>query len=77
MANTIRLADLIRDEANRDAASFAEEFPGELLDPAKTDWDATAWAMAASELRAAPGWWELYRSELVSAVHHIGRRSCG
>ena len=37
--------------AKRDAVLFADEFPGEMLDPATTDWDSVAWDM---EICVAP-----------------------
>lgn len=55
-------------EAHRDATTFANEFPGQALDPATTDWDATAWSMAPADLRDAEGGFALYQSELVRQV---------
>ena len=74
--------DRILAEAATDSESFAEEFPGELLDPASTDWDSAAWGMAPADLRSAPGvvvdgndyGWPIYQRELVANVRHLVAR---
>lgn len=48
MTREKRLVFLARELATKDAATFADEFPGEVCDTAKTDWDAVAWTDAAT-----------------------------
>jgi hypothetical protein len=64
-------------EAKKDARLFADEFPGELLDPASTDWDSSAWEMAPADLRVAgivdgeDYGWRLYQATLVREVARL------
>lgn len=62
----------IKESAKRTAALFFEEF-GAPLDPAKTDWDATAWNFDAGELRLSDAkkdrYWDFYQSSLVSETY--------
>jgi hypothetical protein len=43
------LDDVIR-LAKASAVQFHDEFPGEALDPAATEWDSTAWEVDRAEL---------------------------
>lgn len=56
-------------------ALFASENPGEVLDPAATDWDATAWeadgAGYVSGRRAAL--WPVYQAALVAETRRLSR----
>lgn len=49
---TAQNTEAVKKLAANAAAEFAEEFPGEVLDPAETDWDAEAWAIDRLELPA-------------------------
>lgn len=71
------LADLLR-AALDDAMTFTEEFE-KPLDPARTDWDAAAWADTLRQLRGrheidqvlADKLWPLYQQLLVLGVKHL------
>ena len=53
------------------AATFVDEFPGQILDPATTEWDAAAWEMAPRELQEVDGAWGLYDATLVAEVARL------
>jgi hypothetical protein len=67
------------------AAMFAQEFPGEALDPAKTDWDGTAWDDDQRDLSCRPviedntalytEAWELYQSTLVAETKRLAEEA--
>lgn len=68
-----RLAAAVVDEARRDARAFVEEF-GEAIDPAETDWDGEAWAMADSRRAAEEAGldlWPLYQETLVIETRRL------
>ena len=79
------LTDAIRAEARRDAATFVDEFPGEDLDPAQTDWDATAWQMhkiggglreelgAVEEIAGRDLGWEVYQATLLTEIRRLSK----
>jgi hypothetical protein len=59
-------------EAKSDAVLFADEFPGETLDPAATDWDASAWQMSdLSKRDDADALWPVYQAALVVEVARL------
>lgn len=59
--------------AAEDAHVFVDEFPGEYLDPSKTDWDAEAWSAYSESrnLKGVEGSFELYQSTLVEEVRRL------
>lgn len=64
----------IKDSAKRTAALFFEEF-GEPLDPAETDWDATAWDFDAGDLRLSDTqqdkYWDFYQAALIAETYRL------
>jgi phage terminase Nu1 subunit (DNA packaging protein) len=71
------------EQATHDAELFYEEFAEE-LDPAKTDWDGTAWGEVLSEARRRypqltpdhlDHLWELYQATLVTATRGKSREA--
>lgn len=67
---TAEQANAVKAEARIDAACFVDEF-GEALDPAATDWDATAFDGVASKLDLGAerdALWPVYQTELVAAT---------
>lgn len=68
-------------KARETAAVFANEFPGEALDPAATDWDGEAWAMDRRELERDAeqeeiDWlresgWKVYQKALVAETKRL------
>jgi hypothetical protein len=64
---------LVIAEALQDAAAFADEFPGQILDGVDSDWDSVAWGMADSKLRAAAGdsGWDWYSATLYAEIKRL------
>jgi molybdopterin converting factor small subunit len=76
-------AEWVMGEATHDAELFFAEFKEE-LDPAKTDWDGTAWGDVLSEARRRypqltpdhmDHLWELYQATLVVSTRSQARQA--
>lgn len=71
---TIEQRNAVKCEARLDAVSFVDEF-SEALDPAATDWDGEAWAIACSKLSLPKAdidaLWPVYQGELVAATRYL------
>lgn len=74
----VQAADRIEAQAKADAAAFFAEF-GEALDPATTDWDATAWGDLTPTLHASDDalalLWDLYQEILVAETERLADES--
>jgi hypothetical protein len=59
------------------AKLFAEENPGEFLDPAATDWDADAWGKDSAEfpVEHREDLWPLYQQALVAETVRLDRKA--
>jgi len=71
----MRLVDTIRKWAAEDAAAFAEEFPGETLEPT-CDWDSAAWTERARDLPEgadAGKLWAIYHSALHDEIKRLAK----
>ena len=62
--------DAVVAEALADAALFAAEFPGQVLNR-NGDWDSEAWSMVPADLQAEPGAWELYAKTLWAETRRL------
>ncbi len=70
------------DDAIGAAKAAAYAFFGEFeepLDPAETDWDATAWTIDAQKLRLSPeqqeALWPVYQAVLVARTRELSEQS--
>lgn len=60
----------------RDAATFADEFLGEVIDPAQTDWDSAAWGMEElSRDEDADQLWPAYQAALIDGTRALARKT--
>lgn len=66
---------LVIEWAKQDAQLFADEYPGELLDPAATDWDATCWSESRREVPVPAdrqeALWPVYQRALIDEVARL------
>ncbi len=71
LAENIAALEKIKARAKADAAVFASEFPGQVLEG---DWDSEAWAIARGDLPAAARSdlaWPVYQAALKAEIEEL------